>query len=74
MGLFTFKKCLDIEGLYTIEPKIFSDERGYNLETYNSKDFNEAGLNMEFVQANRSMSKKGTLRGYIFKKHISKEN
>lgn len=58
MGQFKFQKCLDIEGLYMIEPKIFSDERGYNLETYNSKDFKEAGLNMEFVQENQSLSKK----------------
>jgi dTDP-4-dehydrorhamnose 3,5-epimerase len=68
MGQFTFEKCLDIEGLYTIIPKVFSDERGYNLETYNSKDFKEAGLDMEFVQANRSMSRKGTLRGLHFQK------
>ncbi len=44
MGQFIFKKCLDIEGLYLIEPKVFSDERGYNLETYNYNDFSEAGL------------------------------
>jgi len=68
MGQFKFEKCLDIEGLYTIEPKIFADERGYNLETYNSKDFKEAGLDMEFVQENQSMSKKGVLRGLHFQK------
>ena len=68
MGQFKFQKCLDIEGLYMIEPKIFSDERGYNLETYNSKDFKEAGLNMEFVQENQSLSKKGVLRGLHFQK------
>ena len=68
MGQFKFEKCLDIEGLYTIEPKIFSDERGYNLETYNSKDFKKAGLDMEFVQENQSMSQKGVLRGLHFQK------
>lgn len=68
MGQFKFEKCLDIEGLYTIEPKIFSDGRGYNLETYNSNDFKQAGLTMEFVQDNQSMSTKGVLRGLHFQK------
>jgi dTDP-4-dehydrorhamnose 3,5-epimerase len=68
MGQFKFEKCLDIEDLYTIEPKIFLDERGYNLETYNNKAFIEAGLDMEFVQDNQSMSKKGVLRGLHFQK------
>ena len=68
MGKFNFQKCIDIEGLYMIEPKLFSDERGYSLETYNSKDFKEAGLDMEFVQENQSMSKKGVLRGLHFQK------
>jgi dTDP-4-dehydrorhamnose 3,5-epimerase len=68
MGQFKFEKCLDIEGLYLVQPRVFSDERGYNLETYNVKDFKEAGLDMEFVQSNRSMSKKGTLRGLHFQK------
>lgn len=68
MGQFNFEKCLDIEGLYIIEPKIFSDERGYNLESYNDKDFAEAGLNMKFVQDNQSMSMKCVLRGLHFQK------
>jgi dTDP-4-dehydrorhamnose 3,5-epimerase len=68
MGNFKFEKCLDIEGLYTVEPKIYSDERGYNLETYNPKDFKEAGLDMEFVQDNQSMSKQGVIRGLHFQK------
>ncbi|PGT19531.1 dTDP-4-dehydrorhamnose 3,5-epimerase [Bacillus cereus] len=68
MGKFNFKKCLDIEGLYVVETKIFSDDRGYNLETYNSSDFKKAGLDMEFVQDNQSMSKKGVIRGLHFQK------
>lgn len=68
MGQFNFEKCLDIEGLYIITPKLFSDERGYSLETYNYKDFKEAGLDMEFVQENQSMSKKGVLRGLHFQR------
>ncbi len=68
MGQFKFEKCLDIEGLYTIEPKIFPDGRGYSLETYNYKDFAEAGLDLVFIQENQSLSIKGVLRGLHFQK------
>lgn len=67
MGSFIFNKC-DIEGLYVIEPKVFGDERGYFMETYNYEDFKAAGLDMVFVQDNQSMSKKGVLRGLHFQK------
>ena len=60
---------LDIEGLYVIEPCLHSDNRGYFMETYNQKDFQEAGLNMVFVQDNQSKSVKGVLRGLHFQKH-----
>lgn len=56
----------DIEGLYVIEPQVFGDERGYFVETYNKQEFSEFGLNMEFVQDNQSMSRKGVLRGLHF--------
>lgn len=52
-----------IEGLYIIEPAVHGDNRGYFTETYNKRDFEEAGLNMNFVQDNQSMSVKGVLRG-----------
>ncbi len=68
MGQFKFKKCLDIEGLYLIEPKIFKDDRGFSLETYNYEDFTDAGLDLVFVQENLSMSSKGVLRGLHFQK------
>ena len=57
-----------IEGVVVIEPRIFKDERGYFMETYNQNDFKEAGLNMTFVQDNQSMSVKGVLRGLHFQK------
>lgn len=57
-----------IEGVYIIEPTVFGDERGYFMETYNKADFEELGLNYEFVQDNQSMSKKGVLRGLHFQK------
>ncbi len=57
-----------IEGLYIIEPAVHGDNRGYFMETYNRRDMEEAGLNMEFVQDNQSMSVKGVLRGLHFQK------
>jgi len=60
---FMFRKCLDIDGLYMVEPQMFSDERGYNFEAYNAQEFKKAGLDMDFVQQNRSMSCKCMLRG-----------
>ena len=69
MSKITVTKC-DIEGLYIIEPQVFADERGYFVETYNQKDFEEEGLNMVFVQDNQSMSKKGVLRGLHFQKEF----
>lgn len=55
-----------IRDLCIIEPKVFGDERGYFLETYNENSFREAGLKMKFVQDNESRSKKGVLRGLHF--------
>lgn len=55
-----------IKDLYIIEPKVFGDERGYFMESYNKEAFNEAGLTMTFVQDNESRSKKGVLRGLHF--------
>lgn len=52
-----------IESLVIIEPQVFGDDRGYFMETYNREAFADAGLYMEFVQDNQSMSRKGVLRG-----------
>lgn len=57
-----------IEGLYIIEPAVHGDSRGYFMETYNRRDMEEAGLRMNFVQDNQSMSTKGVLRGLHFQK------
>ena len=67
MGQITVEKC-PIEGLYIITPTVHGDQRGYFSETYNQKDFEEAGLNMRFVQDNQSGSTKGVLRGLHFQK------
>lgn len=45
-----------IEGLYVIEPLSMGDDRGCFMETYNLNDMKEAGLDMNFVQDNQSMS------------------
>lgn len=59
-----------IEGLYIIEPAVHGDNRGYFMETYNKRDMQDAGLNMNFVQDNQSMSTKGVLRGLHFQKQF----
>ena len=62
MGKITVETC-KIEGLKVITPKVFGDERGYFMETYNFNDFKEAGIDQVFVQDNQSSSTKGVLRG-----------
>lgn len=62
-----FKKIeTGIDGLCIIEPTVFGDNRGFFLESYSKKEFNEIGINEEFVQDNHSKSKKGVLRGLHF--------
>jgi dTDP-4-dehydrorhamnose 3,5-epimerase len=53
----------DIRGMCVLEPKLFSDERGFFLETYNESVFRSLGITESFVQDNHSCSVKGTLRG-----------
>ena len=67
MGNFNFIET-EISGVFVIEPKVFGDNRGYFMETYNEKAFKEAGLDYNFVQDNQSSSKKGVLRGLHFQK------
>ena len=58
----------EIEGVVVLEPKVFGDNRGYFMETYNKNDFEAAGLHYDFVQDNQSKSVKGVLRGLHFQK------
>ena len=58
----------NIEGLVIIEPIVFGDERGYFLESYNEKQFEEFIGKISFVQDNESKSAKGVLRGLHFQK------
>ncbi len=69
MGQITVKKDLDgIKGLCVVIPAVHGDSRGYFMETYNKRDMLEAGLDVEFVQDNQSVSVKGVLRGLHFQK------
>ena len=49
--------------VFLIEPKVFGDDRGFFMETYQAQRFAEAGLPTSFVQDNHSRSRQGTLRG-----------
>ncbi len=57
-----------IKGLFSIQPKIFGDERGYFLETFSRNKYNEVLADFNFVQDNLSLSSKGVLRGLHFQK------
>ena len=57
----------EFEGLLVIEPEVYTDKRGYFMESYNHKLWHKA-LHTEFVQDNESRSVKGVLRGLHFQK------
>ena len=58
-----------IPDVLIIEPKVFGDDRGFFIESYNEREFNEKiGKPYKFVQDNHSKSKKGVLRGLHFQK------
>jgi dTDP-4-dehydrorhamnose 3,5-epimerase len=53
-----------LDGVLIIEPKVFGDARGFFMESFNQKDFDDAvGSPVAFVQDNHSRSGKGVLRG-----------
>lgn len=53
----------NMEGVVEIIPKVFKDERGFFMETYNQDRFEAEGIVDRFVQTNKSFSQKGVLRG-----------
>lgn len=53
----------DLPGVKLLTPRVFGDDRGFFLESWNAKVFAEAGLDVPFVQDNHSRSAKGVLRG-----------
>jgi len=52
-----------ISGVFILEPRVFGDERGFFLESYNEKVFTEIGVSERFVQDNHSRSQRNVLRG-----------
>ena len=65
MGKFQFEAA-PIQGVFTITPTVFGDERGYFMETYHEQEFRAAGIDAVFVQDNQSKSRRGVLRGLHF--------
>ena len=53
----------DIDGVVIVEPRVFSDARGYFFESYNAEEFEKNGIPNVFVQDNQSMSSYGVVRG-----------
>jgi len=55
-----------LAGLYLLQPRVFGDERGFFMESWNAETFREAGFDLDFVQDNHSRSAQGILRGLHF--------
>lgn len=54
---------LSVKDVVLITPRVFGDQRGYFMETWNERDFRQGGIEAAFVQDNQSRSGRGTLRG-----------
>ncbi len=52
-----------LAGVFVLEPRVFSDERGFFLESYNEKAMAELGVQERFVQDNHSFSSRNVIRG-----------
>lgn len=55
-----------LEGVLLFKPQVFKDERGYFVETWQQRRYEEAGVRHAFVQDNHSSSQRGVLRGIHF--------
>ncbi|MBQ6381978.1 MAG: dTDP-4-dehydrorhamnose 3,5-epimerase [Clostridia bacterium] len=61
------KIATKLDGVWIIEPQVFGDKRGYFMEIWSTRNFEELGLDYHFVQDNQSFTaQKGTLRGIHF--------
>lgn len=59
----------NIEGVLILEPTRYGDQRGYFMESFSARDFEQAvGYSVNFVQDNESLSAKGVLRGLHFQR------
>ena len=57
-----------IKGVYIIEPRLFTDDRGYFMEAFKQAEFDANIGHVDFVQDNESMSSRGVLRGLHYQK------
>ncbi|MFA6433337.1 MAG: dTDP-4-dehydrorhamnose 3,5-epimerase [Elusimicrobiales bacterium] len=64
---FEFEK-LNPDGLVLVKPRVFTDARGFFVESYKKSDFEKAGIKESFVQDNHSRSSKGVLRGLHYQR------
>ena len=58
----------EIDGVWLIEPRVFSDERGYFMEAYKKEEFDANIGPVDFIQDNESKSSFGVLRGLHYQK------
>lgn len=58
----------DIEGVVILEPRVFTDSRGYFFESYNKEVFDKEVCHVDFVQDNESCSSRGVMRGLHFQR------
>ena len=57
----------DIDGIYIIEPEVYTDTRGYFYESFSEREFLKlTGIATHFVQDNESRSRAGVVRGLHF--------
>jgi dTDP-4-dehydrorhamnose 3,5-epimerase len=54
---------VSLPGVFILEPRVFSDDRGFFFESYNQQAMAEAGIQERFVQDNHSCSHRNVLRG-----------
>ena len=60
----TMKKIpTSLPGVFIVEPRVFSDERGFFFESFNERSMAEIGINEHFVQDNHSSSRRNVIRG-----------
>lgn len=57
-----------LEDVKIIEPDVYEDSRGFFMESFSKRKFDQLGINTEFVQDNHSCSQKGVIRGLHFQK------
>src|SRR5438132_13786379 len=60
------KLATNLPGLLLLEPRVFGDDRGFFLESYNQRTFADLGIPEPFVQDNHSYSEKNVIRGWHY--------